>query len=532
MGISKWILPAMVSVLIFASCGESKEDKTENLKHSTRYNMISSIDHLAVVASIDLLKLIEKSAFESNPDLPMEASAGYKMMVKEKLDPEKTGIDLTGNNHFAISMVNPEEPEYIVFTAKVTNPENAKATVQEIVKGAYSEEEVDGDNYEFIVDDEIAFGWDASDIVVVFSEANDPKKIAKKLLQSRYVDGSDDDKGMEAYLAQEDDMNAYVQVSNTVDFIKAQSSDVPEEVLEALENAYYIGSGNFNNGEIVFEWDIHADELKNSEFNALATSSVNESFYNYLTQDKLIGFGTASIEMEAIFKALEYAESSDFSFEQFEEETGLSKQMMQEMFTGEFALSFVDIRMEEQTVAYAEGLEEEVDDFFMEESYTYNKEVPVMIFTAGISDSTKFGELLRASGEAKLMKGVYQMDEDAFIAFHADKLILTSDQETAEFFATGQAYKKYSLPAGANNETPLFGFVNTDPTKIPAGILKMAENDEGQMALDVLGMFSGVQFNGEFEHMEFRVEMTNKQDNALKVITDYILAQIKEKQMI
>jgi hypothetical protein len=521
--IFKWITPVLLGVVMFSSCGE--EDKTENLKHSTGYNMISSIDHLALVGSIDLISLIEKSGFEANPDLPMEASAGYKMMIKDKLDAEKTGIDLTGNNHFAISMVEADEPEYVMFTAKVTNPENAKATVQDLLKGDYSTEEVDGDNYEFVVEDEVAVAWDANDLVIVFSEDQNAKDIAKELLQARYVDGPDEDNGMEAYLEQADDMNAYVRVENSVDFLEAQNTDIPEEFLGALEGAYYIGTGNFNNGDIVFEWNIHAEGVKNSEFNALAADAIHESFMDYLTNDKLIAFGTASVNMDAIFHAIEYAQNEEFSFEDIEEETGLSREMMQEMFTGEFAISFADIIQEEVVIEASE------DDFF-EDSYSYSSEVPLVIFTAGIGDSTQIGEFLRMTGKAEINNGVYKMDKNAFVVMHGDKLILTSHQATAEQLATGMPFKTYTIPTGASTGKPLFGYVNTDLTQIPEGLMKMASNEEGEMALEFMGLFESVQFNGEFERMEFRAAMNNKTDNSLKVITDFVLKLVKEKQMI
>lgn len=521
--IFNWTALLLLGGLIFSSCTE--EDKTENLKHSTRYNMISSVDHLAVIGSIDLLKIIEKSGFESNPDLPMEASAGYKMMVKEKLDPEKTGIDLSGNNHFAVSMVDPEKPEFVMFTAKVTNPENAKLTVQDLLKGTYTKEEIDGDTYEFVVEDDVAVGWDNEDLVIVFTEKNEAKTIAKDLLLARYVDGADEDNGMEAYLEQEDDMNMYVRVENSVDFLKAQDADIPEDFLSSLGDAYYIGTGNFNDGEIVFDWNIHAEDIKNSEFNALAADAINKSFLNYLTSDKLIAFGTASINMDAIFNALDFAQSKDFSFEELEEETGLTREMMEELFTGEFAISFVDILSEEVVVEAAE------DDFF-EDSYSYSSEVPLVIFTAGIKDSTQIGELLRASGEAKVMNGVYQMDKDAFIVFHGDKFIITTDLSTAEYLASGQSFKPYQTAGVDGGDKPLFGYVNTDLNQIPDGLRKMAENEEGEMALEFMGLFESVQFNGEFEQMEFKAIMNNKGENSLKIITDYILKQVKEKQMI
>lgn len=526
--IFKFILLVFAGALLVSSCS-SEEDKTENLKHSTDYNMLSSIENLAVVGSIDLLQIIEKSGFETNPNLPIEASAMYKMMVKEKLDADKTGIDLSGNNHFAVSISNPEEPEFVVYCAKITNPENAKHTIQDLFKGAYAKEDIDGDEYHFVVEDEVAVGWDSKDIVVVLSEKNDPKSVVKDLLKARFVDGPDDDKGMEAYLKQTDDMNIYVQIGNTKDFLQAQNADFPAEMLSSLEDAYYIGTGNFNKGEIVFDWNIHAEEIKNSEFNALAAEAINESFYNFLTADNLIAFGTASINMDAIFHALEFAQNKDFSFEKIEEQTGISKEMMEKMFSGEFAISFVDIN----TIDYSSTMDVQTsDDDFFAESYSYSEEIPVVIFTAGISDSTQFGELLRLSGSAKTMNGVYQMDEDAFIAFHKDKLILTTDQPIAAHFASGQSFPTYMVPGGKNSDKPLFGFLNTDPNKMPAGLMKMTASEEGEMAVSFMSLFESVLFEGEFEKMEFKAVMNNKSDNALKVITDYVISMIKEKQMI
>lgn len=529
--IFKFVAPILVGAVILSSCS-GEEDKTENLKYSTEYNMISSIDHLAAVWSIDLLEIIEKSGFENNPDIPVQFSSGYKILVKEKLDVDVTGIDISGNNHFAVSMIDPDMPEFVMFTAKVTNAENAKSTVQDLFKGTYTEEDVDGDSYQFVVEDEVAVAWDGKDLVIVFSDKNDPKSIAKDLLVARYTDGPDDDKGMQAYLKQEDDMNVYIQIGNSKDFLNAQNADFPEELMSSIEDAYYVGSGNFEKGEIVFDWNIFADGLKDSEFNALASDAIHESFYNFLTNDNLIAFGTASINMSAIFNALEFAQNDDFSFDQFEEETGLSKEIMQNMFTGEFALSFVDMKTEQASTSMESFEEVGFEDDFFEESYSYEKEVPIVIFTAGINDSTQFGELLRASGEASIMNNVYQMDKDAFIAFHGDKMILSTDRNVAEFFSSGQSYSKFSLPASADLSKPLFGYVNTDPNKMPKGLMKLANKEEGEIAVKFISLFESVVFEGEFEHMEFRAALNNKSDNSLKVITDFIVSMVKEQQMI
>ncbi|MCB9197069.1 MAG: hypothetical protein H6600_01300 [Flavobacteriales bacterium] len=511
-----------IAVLFFVACGS--EDKTENLKHSTKYNMYSAIENLAVITSVDLISIIEKSGFESNKDLPMEASAGYKMFVKDKIDSEITGIDLTGNNHFAVSMKDQDKLEYIMFSAKVVNAENAKTTIKDIVKGKYTKEQTDGEEYEFVVKDDVAVGWDENDLVVVFSEVTDPKEIAQKLLQARYVDGPDNDLGMEDFLSAKADMNIYTRIGNATDVLKNSGVEIPAELISSLEDSYYIGSGNINDGEIVFSWDIHADKLKDSKYNALATKAINSSFYNYLTHDKLIGFGTASINMPAIIDALQLVPNKEFDLDEIAEQTGISIADMKTMFTGEIAVSFIDILREEAMIT--------AEDDFFEDEFSYNTERPLLVVTFGIKDSAQIGGLLRLTGEAKIENGVYQMDKDAFITFHADKLILTSDKITAEYFAMGKSFESFKLPAGANNSTPLFGYLNTDLNAIPDGMLKLAETEEGQAGLEFLGLFESIQFNGEFERMEFKVVMKSKSENALKVITDYVLKMVKKNQLI
>lgn len=513
------------SALIFVACGA--EDETSSLKHSTRYNMFSSIDHLAIVSSIDLLSIIEKSGFESNKNIPIEASAGYKMMVKDKLDAEVTGIDLTGNNHFAVSILDPEKPEFVMFTAKITNPENAKGTIKDLLKGKYTKEQTDGREYEFVVEESIAVAWDDKDVVLVFSEKNDPKQVALELLQARFVDGPDADNGLEAYLESKADMNVYARLENSIGVLENEGTNLPEELKEGLKDAFYVGAGNFNNGDITFTWDIHAEKIKNSHFNALAAQSVHASFAKYLTNDKLIAYATASINMSAIFHTLEMIPSKEFNFEKIEDEIGISKKEMEQLFTGEFAISFVDITQEEILL---ESPFDEADDFFEEDVYTDDK--PVLIMTIGVSDTATLGGLLRKTGEVTTANGVYKMDSDAFIAFQQDKLVLTSDHAIAEFFASGKTYNAYVLPAGVQHDSPLFGYVNTDLNQLPNGLLKMAETEEGQMGLQFLGLFESVQFNGEFEHMEFKASMKNKTENSLKVITDFIAERIANSKMI
>jgi hypothetical protein len=295
------------------------------------------------------------------------------------------------------------------------------------------------------------------------------------------------------------------------------------------KGAYYIGTGNFNTGDIVYEMNIFGDNIKNSEYNALGKSPVSESFMKYLTKDKLIAFGAASIDMVALNKALELADNKDLDFEEVEKATGMNVEEITNLFTGEFSLSLMDILSEKVSYATSEDMK---DEFFDEDMHSYTSEKPMILFAAGVTDTAKIATLLREKGGLEVLNGVYKLDKDAYLAFNADKLIVTTDEVTAAYFATGNTYTSFSLPNGTSLSKPLYGFYNTDVTNMPNGILKMAETEEGQMGLEFVNLFELVDFQGDINKMSFTVKMKNKKDNALKVIMDYVMSVVKDKNIM
>ncbi len=522
----------VVCLLILSSCGSDAEDKEANLKNSTRFNMISAVDNLAVVGSVDLITMIEKSDFEHNKDVPFEVLAGFKMFVKGNIDAELTGLELKGNNHFAVSMKE-EEPEYVMFTAKVTNKEKIKQTLTnlKLSKGEYTKEEIEGKEYEFISEKNVTAMWDDKDFIVVASQKEETKKIAQKLLLARYIDAQEN-QNLDTYLKRVDDMNIFVNLESIMKSAKntKEGKQISGEVLEMFNDAYYVGTGNFNAGEIVFDMNVYADKVKNSEYNALSKEVVSKTVFNYLSNDKLLAFGVASLDMSAIFNAMNLVPENEFNMSDIEKVTGMSQTELKELLTGDFSVSIMDIKSQEVTSTYDAYSED--DDFFEEETYTYQQTMPLVVFTVGIKDSSKIGSLLRMSGELIFENGVCKLEKDAYLTMNEEKLILSTDLETATFFAKGNKFKAFSLPSSTQMEKPVYGFYNTDVTQMPKGVLKLAETEEGQMALEFSNLFESVDFNGDFERMAFTVKLKNKSDNALKVITDFVLSVTKNKQFM
>jgi hypothetical protein len=419
-----------------------------------------------------------------------------------------------------------------MFTAKISNQEKVKKTLKDlnVFKGDYKKEESGSKIYEYLSDDNVTVGWDDKDIIIVAGQKIDTEKKVKELLKARFVDASSN-KELDDYLKQTDDMNIFVNLEVAMNVAKnsKEGKDITKDMLAMAKGAYYIGTGNFNAGEIVYEMSIFGDEIKNSEFNALGKSPVSDSFLKYLTKEKLIAFGTASVDMVALNKALELVDSKDVDFKDVEKVTGMNVEEITSLFSGEFSLSLMDVVSEKVSYATTEDME---DEFFDEEMYSYNSEKPLVLFAAGVTDTAKIGGLLREKGGVEVLNGVYKLDRDAYLAFSADKLIITTDEITAGFFASGNTYSSYSLPAATSIGKPLYGFYNTDVTNMPNGILKMAETEEGQMGLEFANLFELVDFQGDIDKMTFTVKMKNKNDNALKVIVDYVMGVVKDKNIM
>jgi len=516
-------------VLALSSCGDEASDAA-NLKHSPEFNMISSIDDLAMVYSIDIVKMIEKTEFDKNTDMPAIIKMGWATQVQPKLEPENSGVILAGNNPIAMSIGEDGEPNFIMATLKVVDPSKVESILDEL--GVFSgnvKSTGNGDDMLYTVEDhDVALVWDSKNLVGVFSEKESPLEIAKKLLDARFVD-AEDNEGLEGYLAQTDDWNVYYDFKSLQKLTNNRTytgGEISEEMSAKMDGAYTISKGNFEEGEIKFEIDVHAPQLIESEYNVLSQKAISQDFLNYLTPNKLLSFGTLSLNMENLFTIIEMGNPEEYTDENVKRETGLSKAEIESIFSGEFAFSLIDIVQEKVVVTSGE------DDFF--DDYSYETETPAIVVTLGLNDSTQLGALLRGNEDKfKYENGYYKLDDDAFLVLTKDKAIITIDSASADFFKAGGNFTAYKLNNGKQVTTSMFGFINTDVDNYPKGVLKLIDESgkEAQMTKDFIRLFEDITFEGDFIHSEFVMKMNNKDDNALKVIMDFLVDNFKDQPL-
>ncbi len=525
---SSFKLLSLSFALALTSCGEEVAD-AKVLKHSPEFNMISGIDNLAIVYTVDIVNIIEKTAFDKNADMPAIVKMGWATQVQPKLKPENSGVILAGNNPIAMSMGEDGEPAYIMTTLKVVDASKVGSMLDELgVLNANIKSTGSGDDILYTVeDDEVALVWDSENLVGVYSTKESSMKIAKELLDIRYVDGADNE-GLEGYLNQEDDWNVYYDFKTLQKFTSHKNytgGELSEEMLAKMEGAYTITKGNFEAGEIKFEVDVHAPQMIESEYNVLSQKTISEEFLNYLTPDKLLSFGTLSLNMDNLFTVIEMSSQEEYTDENVKRETGLSKKEIESIFSGEFAFSLIDV-IQEKVVINAS------DDDFFEEEFTYQTEKPSVVVTLGLNDSTMLGALLRSNEDKfEYHNGYYKLDDEAFLVLTENKAIITIDTTMAAFFKSGDRFALYKIKNGKQIKTPMYGFVNTDVDNYPEGVLKLINDSgvEAQKIKDFIRLFDDVSFEGDFVHSEFVVKMKNKQDNALKVIMDFLVNEFKDE---
>jgi hypothetical protein len=237
---------------------------------------------------------------------------------------------------------------------------------------------------------------------------------------------------------------------------------------------------------------------------------------NFLSADnKLIAFFAASINIGVLMETIkETSPDAQSEINSLEKEMGVAPGTFNKLFSGELAVSFVDLTIPESTTA-------STDDEFYDEFYAPEPK-PEVVFSVGINDKTTLETIFATSKLEK--KDGYFVFEDGFIVLTTSKLVLVTNEVLAKELASNNQLSAYSLPNSTSISTPIFGFLNTDTSRIPNGLLATAKDEEGQALLSFLDLFEGIVFEGTIEKAELKINLKNKTDNSLKVITDYIIS--------
>lgn len=515
-----YLTTVFLTVLTLGSCSG------DEAKHTPKYNMIARIENPAMIASYDFMRLMDKSDIQNSDDLPMEIKFLMGMYIDKTFNSSNMGIKLEGNNHVVVAATDENEFEAAYIFAEVVNAGKVKKGLKDFMSGKYEEKE----GFHFLEDKNspaIAV-WDTTHIVLAFSENEelDLRSKVKDLLDNRFED-AEDNKPLEDYLSREDDMNMMMFLDTYYKLInkEAKEPQLDEEMIEAYKGGYVIAYGNFNPGSIVFESEIHAENAKNTKYNIFSDKGISPSFMNYLTDNDLLMFGTASIDYPKFFDLLDAQPSVTKDINEIAENLNVDRNSLRNFFTGEISASLIDIQMIPNPYYVEPQQAQGQEDFFNDYTYKYRepKEIPHPRFmiTIGLNDEAGLKSLMSSLPDVKTVENYYDLD-GVFVAFTKGKMVMTQEGEFAAIVANGGDLGKFKKQTAAD-KTPLYGYVNTDVDAYPQGLKDAIVKETSEDMLEFFDEFESVSFTGSFDKMKFEVILKNKEENSLKLMTSHMM---------
>ena len=201
------IISIFFLLLILCSC-----DKP--IDHTWKANVVHAIkDDVALISSVDLLTVLDKSDLINSSSLPDE----YKVMsayVQNTLKAENLGLKLEGNIHAVVVSDKKGNFDYLFFMADVVNAKKLGKNLKFLIGG---KKEVDDFNF-LTTNNGIVLGWDNDNLIGVLknplSQSNEnTKAIVSRLLNLR-IDKVSPIDHIDDYFNRKDDFNALILLQN------------------------------------------------------------------------------------------------------------------------------------------------------------------------------------------------------------------------------------------------------------------------------------------------------------------------------
>jgi hypothetical protein len=496
--------------LLLSSCGGDTAKEVN--KNSPEYNLLASVDNPAALFSIDIMDLLKKSDLKETKDMPVQ----FKMIVNSQIDQhfnsENQGFKLEGNIPFIVSTTNEHEFDFIMSFFDVLDVEKVGPSLCMYFNGKV--EKVEGVS---ILEAKIPgfpfkghFAWDDKKLVFIGTEKSDSKSLALVMLSNRFKDAPEN-KEITNFLSQNNDFSSLLFMDNYTKMVnKLSQTSMDKELEAAYEGLTVKGIGNFNEGNFTFETDLEGEEFINSRFNNISTSTIDKSFYDYITDNnQLIAYGVSSLNINAIVAAMDQTKSKYNQYEKELAKIGVKKEDISLVFDGQVSASLMDIES-----IPTEGYEGNV---------AFNQDRPKVLVTCGLKDADKLSTLMTGIPNVKPINN-YFITDDIYMGINESKLFISLNEELIKKLVAGEKLANYSPSVSINK--PLHFSIVTDMNKLPINYKNSLLRNNGEEVLKFYNQLEGIQFNGDINHTEFKVDFTEKSKNSFEVISNSVLKNI------
>ncbi len=510
--------------LVFSSCSD-EESAGANISPKEAVINYASNEGCQMVMSINLGDLVDKSGLKSDL-LPAEMKMMADGYISQFLDSKENGLDIN-KPAFIIGDLegmgqNSDMPKFIGIVLSI---DNAK-TFAAFIEGQTRMQPETGDNYSFVsMGKNGILAWNSGMAAFLMGKDFTGSKSSSALesaMKSMSEKGKGNTTALEKFTDKKADMGFFMDFENYMKVMPMGDDEMSKAMMEnkfmkdMMKDATMAGFLNFENGKITLDYNMSGSkEMK--KFISNAYKKGNPDFANYLGGDDLIGFGTMSLNIDAILTY--YEKSGVFDMPQIADglaliktTTGLTIRDIANKFSGDFSIGFVGIEEDEE-----KETAETTDEYagYYEDSKSTK---PVITFAIGIRDSLMSKVFDTIPGLTK--KGnYYAFEEMGGMSLKNGVLFITSNQVLLEDFALDGRLNTYSKNNAQKSisDNSVYGYFNFDALSKalmevnPEVAEAMASMDYAEFKATKDASFSGV------------FHMKDKSNNALKLLGKMII---------
>lgn len=440
--------------LVLSSCGGKKDLKAEEVAK----NLMGHYEP-DVVLAMEPGQLIEKSGIAEDGMIPGEMKFMFGEQFDYVLDEEKSGLGFDGKS-FVFMKFGEDDPEWVVMIFNISNKEN----FEKMIKEEMEEEPKETDGYMSVYRKGTAIGWyETFGISVTFDrkKKNDAEPMLAEMMKKATEEAESIKPEYEELINDKSDFAALYNVHSIMPMAVRETHGDEKKMMEAMmewtKEAYMFYTLNFETDKIVAKVKNTFSEKTKKEFDAISKKGIDNSFMSSLTDSSLIGFMTFAANPEPLYNFIGKIGGEEFENTQFEfkNKAGIDLLDLVKTFTGDIAISMIDIKKQSFTETY-------INENGEEEVYTYDRENPIMAIVIGTKDNT-WQQLIDTVPDIEKRENYYVIDRnDGFIAFSNNKVFITTSENLAKQFATTGKLNNWSadgIEKKAENNTA-FGYLD------------------------------------------------------------------------
>ena len=531
--IFKTVFFSVFTILFLNSC-------QNNSKNNWKANVINSVEgDVAVVGSIDIMNILNKSDIMNSEFLPEEYKGMMNMYVLNTLKSENLGFKIEGNNHVVVVVNETGEFDYVFFMADVLDEKKMSKNLKFLIGGS---KEVKDYNY-LTTSEGVVIAWDEKNVIGLLQTPKNKKStnsisILSKLLDSRDDNSIKSSEDLTDFLERKDDINAFVY-SDVYSKMTLSLSGMGNDKFNSLDfkDRNVVFSGNINNGNILFESSFDSPNQDN-ELRPFMEKPINSNYLNYLSNNgQLLAFFLANINIEGIVKSPELILQFGQVFKELEKslkQFDLNLEDISNTITGEMSFSILDLNTNfDASADISDAFGSNDDDFFNDlsedEFYEFydnydnqnSETTPKMLLSLGIKNKNSIVNLFKKFNYEVSENVIVNLDNQISFLLKDKTLFIGSPESLLVLLNENGKLIKYN-PIN-EIDTPIYGFINTDTMLIPNNFRNQIDDEFGAAYMNLLSEIKYVEFKSTVSSGRLEIVMDNKQENALKVLVNSIL---------